>query len=102
MQLHRQPDRLGRPPNCRWIIRRPPDPPPKEVFDRASFSNVSNDFRLYGRSQSSRSIVINRIQMKIPVDTSRRVGAMTHIYDSGDRSVSGKLHKFHFLPLNYF
>ena len=36
MRIHKPPDRLGRPPNCRWILGQPPDPPPKLFY----FSNI--------------------------------------------------------------
>ena len=102
MQLHRPPDRLGRPPNCRWIMLRPPDPPPKRAFGNPSFPKFSNDLRAYDCSLSTGSAVMNATQMELPVGSCRRVVAMTLIYDSGDRNVSGKLHKSHFLPINYF
>ena len=102
MRIDRPPDRLGRPPNYRWIMRRPPDPPPKKVFDRVSFSNASNDLSIYARSQSSRSIVINRIQIELRVPSCQRIGAVKHIYDPGDTSATTKKHRAHFLPINYF
>ena len=40
MRIDRPPDRLGRPPNYRWIMRDPPDPPPKKVFDRIVFQSL--------------------------------------------------------------
>ena len=102
MQIDRPPDRLGRPPNCRWITRRPPDPPPRRGFGYESFSNFSNEFRMNDRSQSSRSVVTNRIQMKMPVPSCQRFGEMKHIYNPGGTCATSKKQQSHFLPINYF
>ena len=102
MRLDRPPDRFGRPPNCRWIMCRPPDPPPKKVFDHVSSSKASNDFRVYDCSESSRSIVINRTQIEMPVASCRRIGVVKHIYDPGGTCATSKKQQSHFLPINYF
>ena len=102
MRIDRPPDQLGRPPNCRWITRRPPDPPPRRGFGYESFSIFSNEFRMDDRSQSLGSIAINRTQEEMLVASCRRIGVVKHVYDPGGMCVTSKKQQSHFLPINYF